>query len=99
MKTEHGNIISGQYYYDYIIALADLLFDMDKANDAVPDPSDYSVPVRSGDASLDGETNISDAVLVMQTICNPAKYQLTQRGEFNADVNNTNDGITVRDAL
>ena len=95
----YGNIISGQYYYDYIIALADLLFDMDKANDAAPDPSDYSAPVRSGDASLDGDTNISDAVLVMQTICNPSKYQLTQRGEFNADVNNTNDGITARDAL
>ena len=94
-----GNILTGQYYYDYIIALADLLFDMDKANDNAPDPSEYSAPVRSGDASLDGDTNISDAVLVMQTICNPSKYQLSQRGSFNADVNNTNDGITVKDAL
>ena len=87
------------YYYSYIISLADLLFDMDKANNSAPDPSAYSAPERSGDATLDGETNIGDAVLIMQTISNPSKYQLTSRGEFNADVTNTNDGITVKDAL
>ena len=97
-QNVYANMSYG-YYYSYIISLADLLFDMDKANNSAPDPSAYSAPERSGDATLDGETNIGDAVLIMQTISNPLKYQLTSRGEFNADVTNTNDGITVKDAL
>ena len=42
---------------------------------------------------------MNDVVLIMQTLCNPNKYSLSIRGEFNADVNNTNDGITPMDAL
>jgi len=54
---------------------------------------------RSGDANNDGKVNISDAVLIMQSITNPSEYSLTLKGQFNADVCNTGDGITNSDAL
>ena len=53
---------------------------------------------RSGDANTDSTVDISDAVLIMQTNSNPAKYQLTDEGRFNADVYSTGDGITPKDA-
>lgn len=58
---------------------------------------DMFIP-RSGDANNDGKVDISDAVLIMQTYANPDKYQLTNEGRFNADVNETGDGITPKDA-
>lgn len=85
-------------YYEYIVSLADLLFDMDKANNTPP-TAPKNAPYRTGDASVDGEVAMNDVVLIMQTLCNPNKYRLSIRGEFNADVNNTNDGITPMDAL
>lgn len=85
-------------YYDYIVSLADLLFDMDKANNQEP-KAPKAAPYRTGDATADGEVNMGDVVIIMQTLCNPDKYSLSIRGEFNADVNNTNDGITPMDAL
>ncbi len=54
---------------------------------------------RSGDADGDNQMKMNDAVLIMQTISNPDKYQLTTWGEFNSDVANTGDGITPMDAL
>ena len=53
---------------------------------------------RNGDANLDGKTDISDAVLIMQTNSNPDKYEMKDKGKFNADVNETGDGITSKDA-
>ncbi|WP_303834023.1 hypothetical protein [Ruminococcus flavefaciens] len=85
-------------YYDYIVSLGDLLFDMDKANNQEP-KAPKAAPYRTGDATADGEVNMGDVVLIMQSLCNPNKYGLSIRGEFNADVNNTNDGITNMDAL
>ena len=54
---------------------------------------------RSGDADNNDEIKMNDVVLVMQSIADPGKYQLSEWGEFNADMNNTGDGITVMDAL
>lgn len=54
---------------------------------------------RSGDANNDGNTDISDAVLIMQSLSNPNEYKLTEQGAFNADVCNTGDGVTAMDAL
>ncbi|WP_303805906.1 hypothetical protein [Ruminococcus flavefaciens] len=85
-------------YYDYIVSLGDLLFDMDKANKTEP-KTPKAAPYRTGDATADGDVKMNDVVLIMQTLCNPNKYSLSIRGEFNADVNNTNDGITPMDAL
>ena len=54
---------------------------------------------RSGDADGDNIMKMTDAVLVMQSISNGDKYQLTSKGKFNADLYNTGDGITPMDAL
>lgn len=54
---------------------------------------------RSGDANEDDKTGMADAVLIMQSLSNPDEYKLTTKGQFNADVCNTGDGITPADAL
>ena len=51
-----------------------------------------------GDANEDGEVDISDAVLIMQSLANPDMYKLTEQGKKNADVVG-NDGISTNDAL
>ncbi|MDE6665977.1 MAG: dockerin type I repeat-containing protein, partial [Ruminococcus sp.] len=54
---------------------------------------------RSGDVNLDGKVNVSDAVLIMQSISNPEEFQITEQGRYNADVYKTGDGVTASDAL
>ncbi|NLT08108.1 MAG: hypothetical protein GXY08_01200 [Ruminococcus sp.] len=54
---------------------------------------------RTGDADNDGQMKMNDAVLIMQSISNADKYELTARGGFNADIYETGDGITPMDAL
>lgn len=49
-----------------------------------------------GDSNCDEQMDMADAVLIMQSLANPDKYQLTAQGKFNADLNG--DGITVGDA-
>ena len=51
-----------------------------------------------GDANEDGKVNISDAVLIMQSISNPSEYKLSKIGQSNADIVD-GDGITNKDAL
>lgn len=59
-----------------------------------------------GDANVDGIVDLSDAVLIMQSLANPNKYGLsgsdkshiTAQGATNADVEG-NNGITANDAL
>ena len=53
----------------------------------------------SGDANEDGEVNISDAVLIMQSIANPEEFALTEQGRANADIYGDGDGVTLMDAL
>ena len=60
-----------------------------------------------GDANCDGELSMADAVLIMQSLANPAKYgiegtnenHITEQGKKNADIAGENDGITNADAL
>ncbi|MDE5621223.1 MAG: bacterial Ig-like domain-containing protein [Ruminococcus sp.] len=52
-----------------------------------------------GDSDGDGNVGINDAVLIMQYIANPDKYQMSKQGKLNADVYNRGDGITASDAL
>lgn len=52
-----------------------------------------------GDANEDGEVNLADAVLIMQSLANPAKYSLTDQGKKNADCSGNGDGVTNKDAL
>ena len=63
-------------------------------------------PTLAGDANMDNIVDISDAVLIMQSLASPDKYGLTgsekshitEQGSANADVEGSN-GITVNDAL
>ncbi|MDE6539400.1 MAG: dockerin type I repeat-containing protein, partial [Ruminococcus sp.] len=51
----------------------------------------------TGDANLDGNVNMSDAVLIMQSLSNPNEYKLSEHGKINADYNG--DGsVTALDA-
>ena len=60
-----------------------------------------------GDTNCDGNVDISDAVLIMQSLANPNKYgingtdsrHLTDQGSINADVDKSTAGITGNDAL
>ena len=68
------------------------------------DPSELKVTVK-GDANLDNNVNIADAVLVMQVSTNPDKYgqgkssfSITAQGEVNADVD-SKKGLSNADAL
>ena len=63
--------------------------------------------VQYGDANVDTEVNLADAVLVMQALANPDKYgikgtdknHLTEQGELNADCEGNGNGLTNKDAL
>lgn len=50
-----------------------------------------------GDANCDGKLDLADAILIMQVLANPNKYQLSEQGRANADMDG--DGLTVDDAL
>lgn len=62
------------------------------------EPTTGENDVTRGDANCDSQVNMADAVLIMQSIANPDKYTLTDKGEKNADVDGT-PGITNKDAL
>lgn len=49
-----------------------------------------------GDANCDGGVDMADVVLIMQSLANPDKYQLTETGRINADMDG--NGVTVADA-
>lgn len=61
----------------------------------------------NGDANCDNELSMADAVLIMQSIANPAKFgiegtdehHITENGKKNADIVGKNDGVTNADAL
>ena len=61
----------------------------------------------AGDTNCDGQIDMSDVVLIMQSLANPNKYAvggtepkaLTAQGSANADVDKSVEGITVNDAL
>ena len=53
----------------------------------------------AGDANGDGAVDMSDAVLIMQSLANPDKYVIAAENELNADVNGRGNGITSSDAL
>lgn len=60
-----------------------------------------------GDANCDGTVDMSDVVLVMQSLANPNKYgtsgsdakHITVQGADNADVDTSSKGLTSNDAL
>ena len=63
-----------------------------------PTPSDGKVTMW-GDANVDEKVNISDAVLIMQSIANPDEFKITDQGKLNGDVVDNGGGLTNTDAL
>ena len=63
--------------------------------------------IKRGDANCDGTVDMSDVVLIMQSLANPNKYGLggsdakaiTAQGQANGDVDEDVKGITANDAL
>lgn len=61
--------------------------------------------ILSGDANCDGNVDLSDAVMIMQSIANPSKYKLSEQGNLNAEctskisLKKSGDGVTNMDAL
>lgn len=51
-----------------------------------------------GDVNASGSLDLGDAVGIMQSIANPDKFALTPEQKFLADVNDTGDGVTAKDA-
>ena len=52
----------------------------------------------AGDANLDNNLTIADAVAILQSIANKDKYELKPQGKLNADVDGES-GVTANDAL
>lgn len=60
-----------------------------------------------GDVNCDGDVDMSDIVLIMQSLANPNKYGLggtdenaiTEQGQANGDVDTSSKGITSNDAV
>jgi hypothetical protein len=78
--------------------------------DSKPNSGGKNEPVDGvvyGDANCDGTVDMSDVVLIMQSLANPNKYgingtdknHLTEDGSTNADVDKNVRGITSNDAL
>ncbi len=63
--------------------------------------------IKYGDANCDGQIDLADAVLIMQSLANPSRYgisgdnekHITDLGQKNADCFNTGDGVTNNDAV
>ena len=60
-----------------------------------------------GDADCDGEVKMNDAVLIMQSISNPDRFDengsdknhITAKGKKNANVSKDGEGVSPMDAL
>ena len=55
--------------------------------------------ILEGDVNCDGTVDMADAVLIMQYLSNPNKYQLTDIGRLNGDIDGKSNGITLTDVL
>ena len=55
--------------------------------------------IKYGDANLDGNVTVADAVAILQYIGNKDKYSLDEKAKRNADCAYPGDGITGTDAL
>lgn len=88
------------YQSEYCITLDELPEDLySYTGDDIENTTGSETDVLYGDANCDGDVNISDAVITMQSLANPDEYALSENGITNADIINTGDGITNIDAL
>ena len=54
---------------------------------------------KSGDANMDANVDMSDAVLLMAYATNPESYNLYEQGALLADVYQQGDGVGINDAV
>ncbi|MGB4093974.1 MAG: BspA family leucine-rich repeat surface protein [Ruminococcus flavefaciens] len=74
---------------------------------ASAEPAKNDTKIVYGDANCNGIVDMGDAVLIMQSISNPSKYDengtenghITAAGKKNADCSDIGDGVTNKDAL
>ena len=92
------------YNSDYCITLDELPADLYKLSDT--DPTEPTKPSEStgsdvlyGDATLDGNVDIADAVAVASYVGDGAENKLSAEALKNADVQAVGDGVTANDAL
>ncbi len=52
-----------------------------------------------GDANVNGDVEVADAILIMAHVVNPESYPLYDAGPYNADVYQHGDGIGINDAV
>ena len=52
-----------------------------------------------GDTNCDGNLELADAILIMQSLANPDKYSISEQGRLNGDVDKSTKGLTANDAL
>lgn len=89
------------------ISLSDYYSENPIPPDSTQSGTDSKDEIVYGDSNCDGKVDMSDAVLIMQSLSNPDKYGLggtsetaiTEKGLKNADVAGNGDGITNNDAL
>lgn len=94
-KLKQGDTIEGELFVIYF------------PNEKIYYVSDGNIDIigKGGDSNCDGDMNMADAVLVMQSLANPDKYgingtdetHITEQGKINADFKD--DGLTNEDAL
>ncbi|MCR5600368.1 MAG: CotH kinase family protein [Ruminococcus sp.] len=111
---------NGYKFLRWEISGAEYTSGSETSTEAVLMPDESSVSIKAvyspdktteeliwGDANCDGEVDLSDAVLIMQSIANPDKYGLrgtepsaiTEKGSLQADVDISTKGVTGNDAL
>ena len=59
----------------------------------------HVLPPNYGDATLDGDVTLADALVILQYVANSQKYNLSEEALRNADVFDNGDGVTAMDAL
>lgn len=72
-----------------------------------PSPTTSFNDIKYADSNCDGQVDMSDVVLIMQSLSNPNKYgtngtdksHITPQGAANADCDKRTEGITTNDAL
>lgn len=95
--TEKKKLECYKYFTDTFDGIISSEYIMSATEPTTIDFKNIDIPYIDKDSNCDSTVDMSDAVLIMQSIANPSKYKLTAQGSFNADTDG--DGITNTDAL
>lgn len=88
------------YWNSPLTYLLTLTADNSEDTPDIPDIPDIpDDEITWGDANLDGNVTVADAVAILQYLGNKDKYELKPQGKINGDVYMNGDGITAKDAL